>query len=122
MAGSSDQETGTHTFLYNKYNSSLVKIQARKSLILKINIQMATSKKTAAKRQFKQVECFNVVKHEEKFIITIGNHMATDKKFDTMQQAEQYIATKPYELIANLCYTIFLTSYEIKEKEKEDQK
>ena len=77
---------------------------------------MATSK---ANRQFKQVECFNVVKHEGKFIITIGNQKATEKTFDTIKQAEQYIATKPYELIANMCYAILVTTMNIKQNESQ---
>ena len=38
----------------------------------------------------------------EKFIVTCGNMMATKKQFDSREEAEAYIDSKPYDLIFTL--------------------
>lgn len=38
----------------------------------------------------------------EKFIITCGNMMASKKQFDSREEAEAYIESKPYDLIFTL--------------------
>ena len=48
---------------------------------------------------------FAIIKKDEKYIITIGRNVATDKKFKSLEEAENYIETKPYELIFTLVYT-----------------
>ena len=35
----------------------------------------------------------------EKYIITCGNMMASKKQFDSKEEAEAYIESKPYDLI-----------------------
>ena len=38
----------------------------------------------------------------EKFIVTCGNMMANKKQFDSREEAEAYIDSKPYDLIFTL--------------------
>ena len=38
----------------------------------------------------------------EKFIVTCGNMMASKKQFDSKEEAEAYIESKPYDLIFTL--------------------
>ena len=38
----------------------------------------------------------------EKYIITYGNMMASKKQFDSREEAENYINSKPYDLIFTL--------------------
>ena len=38
----------------------------------------------------------------EKFIVTCGNMMASKKQFDSREEAEAYIESKPYDLIFTL--------------------
>lgn len=49
----------------------------------------------------KHSEIFGIVKNDKKFIIVVGKYKAVKREFDTAEQAEQYIGTKPYELIFN---------------------
>lgn len=39
---------------------------------------------------------------EKGFIISVGNMMASRKKFETQEEAERYIESKPYDLIFTL--------------------
>lgn len=39
---------------------------------------------------------------EKGFIITMGNMMASKKTFETQEEAESYIESKPYDLIFTL--------------------
>lgn len=45
---------------------------------------------------------FNLVKKDEKVKICVGNYLASPKDFDNYEDAEKYIASKPYELIINV--------------------
>lgn len=57
------------------------------------------------KEEMEEVEFFKVrpLGAEEKgFIITTGNMMASKKKFETQKEAEEYIKSKPYDLIFTL--------------------
>lgn len=56
-------------------------------------------------KEMNEVEFFKVrpLGTEEKgFIITTGNRMASPKKFETQKEAEEYIKSKPYDLIFTL--------------------
>ena len=56
-------------------------------------------------KETNEVEFFKVrpLGTEEKgFIITIGNMMASKKTFETQEEAEEYIKSKPYDLIFTL--------------------
>lgn len=66
-------------------------------------------------RKSKISEIFTLVKGEDgKIFIAVGQYKVSNKSFDTYDQAERYIGTKPYEIIVNL---IGLAIYE-KENEK----
>lgn len=52
---------------------------------------------------------------EKEWMITIGNHLATKKKFATAKEAQKYIAGKPWELISSLIFACI----EAKEKQNE---
>lgn len=41
---------------------------------------------------------------ENDFMITIGNRLATKKRFKTAKAAQLFINKKPWELIATLCF------------------
>ena len=56
-------------------------------------------------KEMDEVEFFKVrpLGTEEKgFIITAGNMMASKKTFETQKEAEEYIKSKPYDLIFTL--------------------
>ena len=56
-------------------------------------------------KEMNEVEFFKVrpLGTEEKgFIITVGNMMASKKTFETQKEAEEYIKSKPYDLIFTL--------------------
>ena len=57
---------------------------------------------------------FKIALHEEQFIIVMGNYMASDKRFDKIEDAEEYIESKPYELILNM--TLIHNIYEKENK------
>ena len=55
--------------------------------------------------EMEEVELFKVrpLGAEEKgYIITAGNMMASKKTFETQEEAEEYIKSKPYDLIFTL--------------------
>lgn len=57
------------------------------------------------KEETEEMEFFTVrpLGTEEKgFIITAGNMMASKKTFETKEEAEEYIKSKPYDLIFTL--------------------
>lgn len=59
---------------------------------------------------------FIIVKNKkEKFIICVGAAQVCEKQFDTVEQTERYIGTKPYELIFNTMFYIL----DLKKNEKE---
>lgn len=56
-------------------------------------------------KEMEEMEFFKVrpLGTEEKgFIITVGNMMASKKTFETQEEAEEYIKSKPYDLIFTL--------------------
>lgn len=52
---------------------------------------------------------------ESEWVITIGNHLATGKKFKTAKAAQQEVEAKSWDLIVSMIFTCI----EAKEKEKE---
>lgn len=57
------------------------------------------------KEEMEEVDFFKVrpLGTEEKgFIIAVGNMMASKKVFETQKEAEEYIKSKPYDLIFTL--------------------
>ena len=55
---------------------------------------------------------------ENDFMITIGNRLATKKRFKTAKAAQLFINKKPWELIATL---VFACNEMIKTQENENQ-
>lgn len=71
-----------------------------------------------------QKEIFNVRKvkeenDEEKHVICLGDNLVCRKKFDTEEEACQYIDEKPWELITAITTIIALSATEFKEHKKE---
>lgn len=52
---------------------------------------------------------------ESEWVITIGNHLATKKKFRSAKTAQQEVEAKSWDLIASMVFACI----EAKEKEKE---
>lgn len=44
---------------------------------------------------------FGLAKINDKVKITLGENLISNKEFDTFEDAEKYIESKPYELILN---------------------
>lgn len=53
-------------------------------------------------RKSKTDSMFTLVKKDGKVRIAIGNYQVSTKVCDTFSQAEQYLATKPYEILVNV--------------------
>lgn len=61
---------------------------------------------------------------ENDFMITIGNRLATTKKFKTTKAAQLFINKKPWELIATLvfaCYEMIKTQENENQSEQTNQ-
>lgn len=61
---------------------------------------------------------------ENDFMITIGNRLATSKRFKTVKAAQLFINKKPWELIATLvfaCHEIIKIQENENQSEKSDQ-
>lgn len=52
---------------------------------------------------------------ENEWVITIGNHLATEKKFRSAKAAQQEVEAKSWDLIVSIIFACI----EAKEKEKE---
>jgi len=61
-------------------------------------------------------EIFNIILHEEKYIICVGNCAVSQLKFDTKEEAMDYIMEKPWELIGNLQVIISRNVWETNKK------
>lgn len=68
-------------------------------------------------KKSKNDDVFMLVKQDKKVIITVGEFKAHEREFDTFEQAEQFIASKPYKLIFNTFQ--ILTHYAEKNKTAE---
>jgi len=49
---------------------------------------------------------FTIVQHGEEFFITIGNHKASEKVFDSLESAKSYIKFKDWDLIQSVIVRI----------------
>lgn len=77
-----------------------------------------TNDATAFKHS-KTDELFNLVKQNGKVIICVGNNKVSRKQFKTFNDAEKYIASKPYEILINVSILIQkLTANENQNTEK----
>ena len=62
---------------------------------------------------------------EKEYVITIGNHLATEKKFKTKADARKCIDDKNWDLIASLifaCHEMIEAEKEEKAKQEEAEK
>lgn len=58
------------------------------------------------KKHFKP---FVVLQVNEDYFIMLGNQRVSERRFDNVEQAEKYLASKPYEIIFNsICATFEL--------------
>lgn len=57
--------------------------------------------KTENIKTSKHEDIYQLVKKDGKIIIVCGEYKAVNKVFDTFEQADNYIASKPYKLIFN---------------------
>lgn len=76
-------------------------------------------------KQSKIEPVFNLVSEEGKNVkIVMGNNVVSEKTFDSENDADNYIQSKPYELIFNAC--ILFAQWTIKDnshvKEKSNDK
>lgn len=69
--------------------------------------------------QSKHEKIFMLVKQSKKVIVTVGEYKVVNREFDTFEQAEQYIASKPYKLIFNTFQ--ILMNYAEKNKKTADE-
>lgn len=58
---------------------------------------------------------------ENEWVITIGNHLATEERFATKKQAEQRINVKDWDLIASMIFAC-MEAVENEKKDKEHEK
>lgn len=68
-------------------------------------MQQNSNDATAFKKS-KVDELFNLVKQNGKVIICVGNNRVSRKQYETYEQADKYIASKPYELLINVSILI----------------
>jgi len=52
------------------------------------------------------MEPFKIILHDDKYRITIGNQIVSNLGFNGITDAEEYIESKPWELIFNACAVI----------------
>lgn len=64
----------------------------------------------------KTEEMFNLVRTENGIIITCGNYKISRKTFKTWKEADEYIASKPYEIIINV--SVLMSKLNENEKEQ----
>lgn len=53
------------------------------------------------------------------FIITVGQHLATEKHFKTREEAEQYRDTTQWDMVLAVVAEMFTIHEEVKHKESE---
>lgn len=70
-----------------------------------------TAKETTKVHQYLQV--FTIVERNGNFNIAVGNKIITKKTFISIEDAENYIDSKPWELIVNATCCIYDLSKEI---------
>lgn len=48
---------------------------------------------------YKEVEPFNIIEKDGEIFIVFGNSIVSKKRFKNFEEAEEYINSKPYEII-----------------------
>lgn len=69
-------------------------------------------------RHSKVEEMFNLVKTDKGIIITCGKYKISMKSFKTWKEAENYIASKPYEILINV--SVLMCKLNENEKEQKE--
>lgn len=59
---------------------------------------------------------------EKEYVITIGNRLASDKKFASVKAAQNYVKSRPWELIVVLISIFIECKKEELKNENSDQK
>ena len=54
----------------------------------------------------KECEVFKIVKGKQKYFITLNVFKISEHEFDTIEEAEEYIQSKPYEILINTMFAI----------------
>lgn len=81
-----------------------------------------TLKKNEQFRVSKNEKIFALVKNENgKVVVCAGGYAVSERQFDTFEQADQYIATKPYEIIINLFYILNKKNNETDKQNPQDK-
>lgn len=81
-----------------------------------------TFKKNEQFRVSKNEKIFALVKDETgKIVVCAGGYAVSERKFDTYEQADRYIATKPYEIIINLFYILNKKNNETPKQNPQDK-
>lgn len=70
-----------------------------------------TKELTQIYKQSENEKLFAIVKQKEKFIIVCGNYKVSNEEFENIEEAEEYIKSKPYELIINV--TTLIAKFEL---------
>lgn len=70
-------------------------------------------------RHSKVEEMFNLVKTDKGIIITCGKFKISSKSFKTWNEAENYIASKPYEILINVSVLMCKLNEDEKEQKKD---
>ena len=67
---------------------------------------------------------FKLAKLNGKFVIIMGNNRASEKEFETQEEANKYISSKPYELILNmyLIHKVYEEKFKEMEKSRKESK
>ncbi len=68
-------------------------------------------------KQSESDELFAFAKTEEGVIILIGKYKVSSKTFNNFKDAEEYLKSKPYEILINV--TMLMTKLQENEKESE---
>ena len=100
---------GPHVIIINKYYRQTLFKKARKQI------------KIMQVKQSKIEPVFNLVSEEGKNVkIVMGNNVVSNMSFDSEDDAENYIQSKPYELIFNAC--ILFAQWTIKDNNHAEEK
>lgn len=81
-------------------------------------------KKETSNEWKKSEKCkyFAIVKNKNgKYVIVMGDAQVSPKEFDTIEEAEDYIAVGPTELICEICITLNYLSNENKNKKQTEK-
>lgn len=85
---------------------------------------MTKIKSQKAKQMFKQSEVdelFGLAKTEEGVIILVGKFRVSRKAFKTFEEADEYIKTRPYEILINVT-TLMVKLNQEEEKQQHEKK